>query len=249
MYNQQKIKKVLLVCLTTLVIFGIVSLYLASADPQGATITGSPYVDSGANTTAGSRTDGGGKIISLSLSLQQQDSAWKAYVGNVTGNYVLKNSNNYSIYQWPLGSSIIGEVYISRNSSLNFSNGAITCANSTHLTNEGNVLGMTASATDSLNSTFNGTNHTTFNVGTNVIAQNTCKAISLWVNNTAQSQSNSSIFQEVALYDGINLVYTSIINYHKTGFDNTTTYDFQSIIADNRSSSTGTPYYFFVELG
>lgn len=249
MYNQQKTKKVLLVCLTTLVIFGIVSLYLANAVPEGATISGSPSIDAGPNKTAQSRQDPGGRIITLSLSLDQQDYSWKAYVGNVTGTYVLKNSNNYSIYEWPLGAAITGEVYISRNSSANFSTGAVSCASTAEMLAEQTILGMSSSATDNINGTFNSTNHAGFGVGYNNIALNTCPAIALWVNDTSQSASSTAVFQEIALHDGNNMVYASLINNDQTGFDNTTRFDFQAIVAENRSSSTGTPYYFYIELG
>jgi hypothetical protein len=246
---EQNKNRFLYLLLGAIILLGSLSLYFANAVPEGATVTGTPLVDAGPNKTPGSRTDPGGRIITLTLTLAQQDFAWKAYVGNVTGSYVLKNANNYSIYEWPLGAAILGEVYLSRNNSLNFTNGAVVCANLTHMQTEQSFFGMTATATDNINNTFNGTNHTTFNVGTNTIAQNTCKAIALWVNNTAQAQSNTSMFQEIALYDGANLFYASLINNNQIGFENTTMYDFQAIVAENRSSSTGTPYYFYVELG
>jgi hypothetical protein len=131
----------------------------------------------------------------------------------------------------------------------------IDCNNNTFSNNQlaftsDYVIGIyNYTASPSINNTFNNTNHTGFNVGFNSISQNTCRAIALWINNTAQTPTNTSIFQEVSLYDGANVVYAALINYRKTGFDNTTTFDFQSIVAENRSSSTGTPYYFYLELG
>jgi len=249
MNSKPKNNNFLFLYLFLLILAGTLSLYLANADPQGATISGTPSVDSGPNKTPGSRTDAGGKIITLTLNLQQQDTAWKAYVGNVTGTYVLQNANNDSIYQWPTSASITGEVYISRNSSLNFSSGAITCASNAQMVTEQSVFGMSASDTDNVNNTFNSTNHTSFNVGTNPIAQNACRAIALWVNNTLQAPSASAVFQEVALFDTHTLVYASLINKGNFGFDNTTRYDFQAIIAENRTTPTGTPYYFYLELG
>jgi hypothetical protein len=169
MHNQQKTNKVLLVFLAAIVVFGGLSIYLANAVPEGASISGTPVVDTGSNRSASYRQDAGGRIISLTLSLDQQDTAWKAYVGNVTGTYVLKNSNNYSIYEWPLGATITGEVYISRNSSANFSTGAITCANNSEMAAEQTFLGMSSSASDNINSTFNSTSHAAFSAGYNNI--------------------------------------------------------------------------------
>ena len=248
-YQNKKTKNVLLLCFATIIIFSGLSFYLANALPQGATISGTPTVDPGPNQTAGYRQDPGGRIITIDLNLEQQDTNWKAYVGNVSGLYVLKNSNNYSIYEWPLGASITGEVYISRNNSVNFTTGAITCANSSEMISEQGFLGMNNSAVDNINNTFNSTNHAGFSAGYNNIPQNNCSSIALWVNDTQQAPSSSAIFQEVTLHDGINLVYASLINNDQRGFDNTTTFDFQAIVAENRSSPTGTSYYFYLELG
>ena len=241
--------RLLIVYLALTILLSGLSLYLAYAVPSGATISGTPSVDTGPTTTPSSRTDAGGRIITLVLDLEQQNNAWKAYVGNVTGTYVLKNSNNYSIYKWPTGTSIVGEVYISRSSSINWSNGAISCATNAEMVAEQNVFGMSGSDTDSINNTFNSTNHTGFDVGTNTITQNTCPAIATWVNDTSQTPSPTAVFQEVALYDGTNFLYAAIINNDEYGFANGTRYDFQAIVAENRTSSTGTTYYFYVELG
>jgi len=241
--------RLLLVYLVITILLSGLSLYLTYAAPSGATISGTPSVDTGPNKTPDSRTDAGGRIITLVLNLEQQNTAWKAYVGNVTGTYVLQNSNNYSIYKWPLGTTIEGEVYISRNDSINWTNGAISCATNAEMVTEQNVFGMSGSDTDSINNTFNSTNHTGFAVGTNSIAQNTCPAIATWVNDTSQTPSPNAVFQELALHDGTNFVYTAIINNDKYGFANGTRYDFQAIVAENRTSSTGTTYYFYVELG
>ena len=253
MINNNKIKSkttpvLLMYSVITIVIFGM-SLYLAhAAAPQGASISGSPSVDNGPNQTPDSRTDDGGQIITMNLNLEQQNDAWKAYVGNISGTYVLKNSNNFSIYEWPLGTTIEGEVYFSRNGSVNFTNGAISCATTSEMGADNTFFGFLSSATDSVNGTFNSTNHTSFQVGDNAIGQNTCPAIALWINNTGQTPSPSATFQEVALHDGNNMVYTSIINNNEWGFDNTTKYDYQAILPENRSGS-GTEYFFYLEVG
>jgi hypothetical protein len=247
--NRNETKTSVWLYLALIIIFGSLSFYLANAIPEGATISGTPIVDIGPNKTAQSRTDPGGRIITLTLDLEQQNYAWKAYVGNVTGTYVLKNSYNYSIYEWPLGSTINGEVYISRNVSVNFTTGAVSCADSAEMVAEQANLGMAVTDSDSINSTFNSSNHTHFDAGYNTFTDNQCRAIALWVNDTQQTPSPSATFQEVALHDGNNFVYASLINNDQTGFDNRTRFDFQAIVAENRSSQTGTPYYFYIELG
>lgn len=245
---QTRTTRVLLIYLVITIVLCGLSFYLANAVPEGASIT-SNSTDTGPTKTPDSRQDLGGRIITLVLNLEQQNDAWKAYVGNVTGTYVLQNSNNYSIYEWPLGTTIEGEVYVSRSSSVNFTSGAISCATNTEMITEQTVFGM-GSDSDSINNTFNSTNHSAFTAGPgNNIGENTCPAIATWVNDTLQTPSSSAVFQEVAIHDGTNFVYTAVINNNQFGFDNTTRYDFQAIIAENRTATTGTAYYFYVELG
>jgi hypothetical protein len=126
--------------------------------------------------------------------------------------------------------------------------GSIQCASTAVINAENAVLGYASSDDISINRTFNATLHRSFDVGTTTIPANNCSATSLWVNDTVQGQSSSAIWQEVLLMDGTTLVYASLLNNDRSGFDNRS-YDFQAIIADNRTSATGTPYYFYLELG
>ncbi len=247
MNNTNKRTQIWLVYLLLIALISVSSLYLANAAPEGVAVVWVAN-DSGPTRTPSGRQDPGGKIITVTMNLDQQDTDWKAYVGNVTGLLVLQSSSNKSIYEWPI-TTLTGEVYVSRNGSVNFSSGAISCADAAEIVVEQSVVGMVVTDTDKINSTFNSTNHTSFNVGSNAIGVNSCSATALWVNDTLQSPSPSAIFQEVVLHDGSTLVYASLINDNKVGFDNTTSYDFQAIVAENRTSSTGTTYYFYIELG
>jgi len=232
----------------TLILCGL-SLYLAYADPQGATISGTPDVDNGPNRTADSRTDDGGVIVTINLDLEQQTDAWKAYVGNVTGKYVLQNGYNYSIYEWPSGGTVEGEVYITRSNAINFSN--VSCATNARMLTEQGALGLPNNVPYNINNTFNTSvnAHKAFSTAGTPFAQGACRALATWVNNTKQDPSPTADFQEVALHDGTNFIYTSLINDNSWGFEvNNATYDFQAIVAENESSS-GTTYYFYIELG
>jgi hypothetical protein len=218
-----------------------------NAAPTGADVT-FVVTDNGPTIIPDNRSDLGATITTITIDAQQRDYSWKGYVGNVTGKFVLRNTNGLSIYEWPSGSSVSGEIYISRNVSVNWSFGAISCADNTELIAEQTFFGM-GSVPDNINNTFNATNHSAFMVGSNSIGDSVCRSIATWVNNTAQTPSNTSVFQEIALHDGVNVVYASIINNDKTGFDNTTTYDFQAIVAENDTATVGTTYFFYVELG
>jgi hypothetical protein len=246
MTDQRKMgRKDVAILLLAVCALSLFSVYYVSAAPQGATIVGTPTVDTGPTRSPGSATHPGGRIITMTLTLEQQNNGWKAYVGNATGTYVLQNAVNQSIYEWAL-STVGGEVYISRGATVNFS--AVVCANTTTMTAENTFFGFVGSDADSINKTFNATAHSAINIGSTTIGANTCPSTALWINDTIQQQSSSATFQEIVLSDGSNLVYTSILNNDKPGFSNAT-YDFQAIIPDNRSSATGAAYYFYLELG
>ena len=195
----------------------------------------------------------GGVIATLILNVRQQDSHWKAYVGNVTGTYVLEDASNYSIYEWTI-STIAGEVYATRTSTI-INWGNVVCANSSHVASEMTVMRHNSTSTpgDALNETFddNANDHWGFYAGSKQIVANSCNySINPWVNDT--NQTSSDLFEEVLLYDGSNnLVYVAKIENDLRGYKNdSTTYDFQMLVAENASEGGPyqTNYYFYVEL-
>lgn len=187
----------------------------------------------------------GGSFTTIILYGESQNLKWKAYAGNVTGALVLDDADDYSIYQWEQ-TTLTGQVYASRNNSVEWS--SIGCANVTHVANEEDYMNHTTSAFDSINNTFKYNTHKSFSVGTEPILNSTCKATYTWVNDAAQSPSENAKFQEVLLYDGSSLVYTTFINDDTVGF-NAKTYDFQMIVAERGVGGyAATPYYFYVEL-
>jgi len=235
-----------LIFLAVVVLICGFSFYLASAAPFGATIVGTPTVDNGPVRIPASRNDSGGRIITAVLSVEQQDLNWKAYVGNVSGSFVLQNVNNRSIYEWPSVSVATGKLFISRNSSVNFS--GVGCANNAQVVSEQLLLGFGNTDADNINNTFIAKGHRPFDVGGIPIAQDNCSSIATWVNDTSQAAGSTAIFQEVLLFDGSTMVYASLLNDNRQGYDNSSQYDFQAIIAENGSSSYATAYYFYVEL-
>jgi hypothetical protein len=198
------------------------------------------------------RTDLGGRIITISLSAAQQDSAWKGYVGNVSGSLVLKNSGGYSIYEWVLNTSTIsGNIFVSRSNSVTWAN--IRCANSTIVESEDTFFGFTTATADNINKTFNYTAHksmTVSQVGT--IANDTCPSMATYINGSRQTQNSAALFQELLLYDQTNLVYGTFVDKASWSYNNNATaptvYDFQLIVAENRTTLTGTTYYFYADI-
>ena len=189
--------------------------------------------------------DKGGYITTIRLNASQQNFAWKAYVGNVTGNLVLENRNNYSIYEWaaPTGNQ---EVYISRNGSVDWN--SVNCSNRTIIEAEDTLLKLNSSNTNSINKTFASSVHKSFVVAGRTIQNSTCPAIATYVNDAAQGSSETAKFQEVLLKDtASNLIYAAMVDKATQGYD-TSNYDFQAIVAEDETLITPTTYYFYVEL-
>ncbi|MBN1503293.1 hypothetical protein JW930_07175 [Candidatus Woesearchaeota archaeon] len=218
-----------------------------AVDPTGAVVTN--YTTSQKNTSApGQRNDSRGTITTVLLTGIQQDTKWKAYVGNVSATFTLDDSADYTIYSWNIN-SFTGQVYASRNSSITWS--TINCTEVAEKTAEGLSVNHSASSEDGLNRTFTSQIHREFYVGDLYIKNSSCYSIATYVNDASQSLTESVSFQEVLLSDGSGrMVYTTFVENDIPGYrSDGTTYDFQMIVAeDPRGSIPITPYYFYVEL-
>jgi hypothetical protein len=234
------------------ILISIILLFTAvfAAEPDGATV----YYKSNSTKNSSnpdSRNDTKGTITTIVIDAVQQDNKWKAYVGNVTGTLVLRDASDYSIYEWTSIGNPSGEVYITRNDSITWSN--IKCANSTHISTEETALNHSSTAGDNIQNTFSSQAHKSFWVGDiTEIANSTCYSTATWVNDTEQTITENSLYQEVVLYDDLNIIYATILEDDLSGYknDTNTTYDFQSIVPDSAlSGSSGqVTYYFYVEI-
>ena len=218
---------------------------IAFALPSAPAIT---YIS---NSTAASglqnrSQDAKGTITTITLSANQQDYKWKAYVGNVSGKVALDDATGKSIYDWNLGTSQGGKVLVSRFSNINWAN--ISCANQVAIDGEQTGLGISLSAADNINSTFNYTNHKNFNVGVTPLSN--CRSTATYINDAQQVMNSTAYFQEILLRDSGSgdLVYTTLLESAHNGFDNQP-HDFQLLVAENESATVPTPYFFWVELG
>lgn len=228
-----------------MVLFAITALSVYSL-PTGPTITHiSNETVAGAGQGTQRSDDDGGYIITLRLNTSQQNYAWKAYVGNVTGVLSLADSDNNPIYEWSVP-TINQEVYISRNQNVNWS--SINCSNESVKVAEDTALGLTSSSSNSINRTFSQKGHKAFIVAGASITQDQCFSIATFNQSGSQVLSATSEFQEVLLADNnANLIYTALVNQDTAGFDGET-YDFQAIVADEETAGVKTTYYFYVEL-
>jgi len=210
-----------------------------------------PGITYHSNSTAASglanrSMDAKGTITTVILSANQQDYKWKAYIGNVTGKVALADGSAQSIYDWNLGTSSGGEVYVSRFSNINWGN--IVCADQASIDTEHTALGISGLAADSINATFNYTTHKALTVGTNPVL-NGCRSSATYITGAPQAMGPAAFFQEVLIKDNIgHMVYTTFIESAHNGFDNQP-HDFQLLVAENESATVPTTYFFWVELG
>jgi hypothetical protein len=248
------------------------SLPIMLAEPTGPTINilGNSTLAASPATMINSSINGtlspAGYIFTASLNSFQQNTRWKAYVGNVTGTLTLDDAGSNTLFQWSL-TSISGEVYATRASgTVNWT--GINCtwrgegvaryneSNRTVEERENFALSHT-SVSDNITSTFRFANHSSVTVGSRTIGKNECFSIQTWQRDAAQafSDSDNANFTQVILYDGTNtsngnVIYETKIENDKTGYRADSTYDFQIMLPENGAVgfTSSTAYYFYVEL-
>jgi hypothetical protein len=198
---------------------------------------------------------------------------WKAYVGNVTGEFALQDASGNAIYDWTIA-TIAGELYATKEAPTGgaglFQGGvplwtAVRCANSTMITDEEGQFSHTASDEDSYSNTFkngNNFNLTTFYAGEKQVTDTTvwgtgdCYGAYLMKNNADQFVD----WQEVVLADGTyedegggnydyDIIYAALLENNVNGFNNVP-YDFQILLPESGLDGAQTPvtYYFYIEL-
>lgn len=250
--KNESILIVVLGLLTFLLLLNIFSIN-ASVYPQGPDNLVNSENRTKANVSAKFINNSGGEISFLELNATVQNTRWKAFVGNVSGMLTLDDASGSTIFDWTL-TTITGRIYATRNSSyIDWT--SINCSNITHLIAEDSALVLT-SADDNITKTFNASynntqnftasgNHSEFYAGTKLIYESTCPVLKTYVNNASQEGS----FEEIALYDGVSMVYATILENDTIGY-NTERYDFQMIVPENGSSSftSSTAYYIYAEI-
>lgn len=222
-------------------------MYVASlvqGQPVGATVLFNESTT--ASSSAASRADEGGVIVTLRLDATQQNFAWKAYVGNISGTLVLDNAAGESIYGWSLA-TLTGEVLATRASSPTWT--ALSCATNATIATEQSYLTMSISDIDSINHTFNETTHQAFTVAGNTLSANTCRVAYTYINDSSQAPSATNLFQEILINDTSgNIIYVTELEQDIQGYDSSSNFDFQFIVPDNDEAGNQTTYYFYVEL-
>jgi len=185
----------------------------------------------------------GGSVTTMVLNGTTQNLGWKAYVGNISGNLVLKDADNYSVFEWDL-TTVTGEIYATREST-NVDWSSLTCAQAAQVGSEEAAMNQDAADVDSISNTFINTTHSEFYTAGIHFSTNQCNYTTATYISSAKQYDH---FQEVLLYDSSYLVYTTLLENSSVGFD-TSRYDFQMLVAEDDTTTVNTAYYFYVELG
>lgn len=241
--NKRNLNASKILALLLLIVFALSIPSSVFGQPTGLNIL-SNVTETPDATPASSLTTAGGSFTTLILNGSFQNPRWKAYVGNISGVLTLDNAAGYSIYDWNL-TTINGEVYISRNSSVTWS--TIGCATPTRISAEHTFLNHAYSSIDNINNTFNRSIHRGFYVSTTQITNSSCRSIATYVNDARQTDTENAAFQEILLTDNTNLVYATLLENNRAGFDNAQ-YDFQMIVPEDDTKVSPTTYYFYAEI-
>jgi hypothetical protein len=243
--------------ITILTVFGFIAMLLlavalnqVAANPEGPSVLANSSSSKALNP-APTRSDGKGTINSLILDVLQQNTKWKAYYGNVSGTFVLADSENFRIYQWPSISNTTGQIFFTRNTTVSW--GTIACANTTGISQEQTDLSITGSARDSITNTFNSTNHSSVVIAGVTIPASSCPVVYPFIGGLPQTpNASNNTFQEILLQQNgsHSIVYAGMIETRRNIYRNGSVGDFQMIVPDYGSSAITTvvPYSIFVEL-
>ncbi len=225
--------------LIVIAMFGLFAI-IVTATPEGP--TSKTYEDNQTNSYGSAVVSNlsKGYISWMILEGTTQTSAWKGYVGNITGKLALEDSSGDLLYDWTV-STPNGEVYATASPTTpSWAN--IECANLGNLTAEEGNLSHGA-RDDRVMKTFGTPDHPEFSVAAVTITADTCNTTNTYVSGSSQS----SEFEEVVLMDNEDrIIYTTLINDSAVGFDGTN-FDFQMIVPD-APTGDNTAYYFYLEL-
>ncbi len=238
-------KKEIIFALAFLFVLVFSSLVL-SVSPSGATNVSVVKSETAPADSPQGVAAQAGNVTELNIFGYTTTQAWQGYFGNVTGAIQLADSNHNVFYNWSLAEPE-GEIYASTADSINWN--SVECfdfaTNGAALEAAYNIA---PDDKDGVNETFSTeNNHTLFYVNNIQFDKEQCMSTQLY-DSTGQGVDNH--FEEVLLWDGSNVVFTSLLEGASVnGFDQND-HDFEMLVLeDGHGEDTGTTtYYFYVEL-
>lgn len=238
-----KQKHLMLLVLGALFLAGVAAQVLA-INPEGVTNYTILKTETRAKNPPLAITAVGGNITWLRINQLQQTRRWQGFVGNISGQLVLDDASNNTMYAWNV-SNISGEIYASTNCSIDWN--YVTPQNDCAVDNV-----LTGTGADSVSNTYapssNANTYQILNLAIN--ASSTCTAYP-YLNDTPQTAS--TLFENIILAAGANATTTNgtiyaadIQQYEATGFDYQE-YDYQMLVPVNASTGT-TTYCLYAEI-
>jgi hypothetical protein len=247
--------KILLIIISVVFLIFIVAIVYAVPNIPNQLTQGTPESRS-IDTTEKTVSAYAGNITQLTISSTLVTKRWQGYYGNITGIITLDDANNFTLFDWSLG-TIEGEVYAANATVSDWS--TIRCINLSadypgynctgqneeclNITEIENAYGANANDVDGVDETFN---ETLGSITVGTITLNNCPMVNLYVNDSSQSTYywNETM---LTINNSETIIYAGIVNDDQWGFNNVT-WDFQMIVGDNGDDNIATTYNFYVEL-
>ena len=245
-HNKRESRSILIAIAIMLSLIIMNTMLSLAAVPEGPSITYYSNTSRIVENATLREGDDKGTITTISLDSLQQNQRWKAYVGNVSGMLTLQDADGYAIYDWTLNTSIVGNVYASRNGTINW--GDINCSTEAHIISETTFLNHVATADDTINATFNSTNHAPFYAADLLMEE--CRFTPTYVNDTPQPQDPTAAFPQMLLSDmgSGSIIYTTRIGNANMSYNENLFFDFQLLVPESGTIGVNVNYYFYIEL-
>ncbi|MGD9276128.1 MAG: hypothetical protein PVJ67_03060 [Candidatus Pacearchaeota archaeon] len=229
-----------------IIIFLIYSCFVLGVSPSGAANVAQVKSETAPADAPSSIAAQAGNVTELNVFGYSTTQAWQGYFGNVTGTIQLADSSDNVFYNWSLAEPE-GEIYASTGGTIDWS--SIDCfnfsINGAALESSYNIA---PDDVDGVNETFSlGNNHDLFYTNGIEFSEGQCMSTKVY-DSTGQGVDNH--FEEVLLWDGSNVVFTSLLEGGSVdGFDQAD-HDFEMLVLeDGHGTDTATTtYYFYVEL-
>lgn len=187
-----------------------------------------------------------GNVTELNIFGVSVTQTWQGYFGNVSGAIILADASDNMMYNWSLADPE-GEIYASKSNSVSWGN--IQCFN---WTENGSYIetsfNIQPDDVDGVDETFSyGNGHDLFYTNNQQFTEGECMSAVLFDSSGAGVNDH---YEEVLLWDGDEVVFTSLLEESAvSGFDGRD-HDFEMLVLEDGHGvdTDTTTYYFYVEL-
>ena len=213
--------------------------WAVAAIPEGAIVAIGRAETRGTQVPQNATAEGG-NVTEVNITSNSQTAVWQGFFGNVNGSLVLEDASGDTFYSWNL-SNTSGEVYASRNNTIDFS--AVAPVGNCSLDND--VTGFDFS--DSVNNTYLANNSQSFAVGNIQFNVSQTCGTNPYVTGSPQSVDffNAILVEDVTTNDST--IYVALIEPAGTAGYDGASYRYQLLVPVNRSTGF-TIYSFYAEL-